>query len=99
MDDFDGSDVMSVVAMLEQLESAGGIPSKTFQVEVKTRIAESMMPDLPQEKKAAIRTEIEKGVQDQSAEEVAKREDVRLATISGSLRKETPKLPPQERAA
>jgi hypothetical protein len=99
MDDFDGSDVMSVVAMLEQLESAGGIPSKTFQVEVKTRIAESMMPDLPQEKKAAIRTEIEKGVQDQSAEEVAKREDARLATISGSLRKETPKLPPQERAA
>lgn len=99
MDDFDGSDVMSVVAMLEQLESAGGIPSKTFQVEVKSRIAESVLPDLAQDKKAAIRKEIEDGIPDQSADAVAKRDEARMNAISGSLRKESPKQFPQDQAA
>lgn len=96
MDDFAASDVFGIIEALNELEGAGGIPSKTFQVEAKTRIAESLMPDLSQATKNAIKKEIGEGVADQTAEAKEAREAAKLQAISGNLKNEKPgnKKPP-----
>lgn len=62
MDDFAAEDLAGIVSMFEMVEAAGGIPSKTFNVEMKAKLAESFLPELDQETKATIREELEKGV-------------------------------------
>jgi len=68
LDDFSADDLPGMVDMLEQVEKAGGIPSKTFNVEMKTRLAESFLPDLDQTTKAKIRKELEESVPDPKEE-------------------------------
>lgn len=96
LDDFAADDLPGLVGMFEQVESAGGIPSKTFNVELKRRLAESFLPDLPQDKKLKIREELEQGVEDQSAEAKRQREERQLNAIGGRLNNEASaaKTPP-----
>ncbi len=77
LDDFSADDLPGVVAMFEQTEKAGGIPSKTFNVEMKARLAESFLPDLDQATKAKIRKELEDGVPDPAEQAELEREAAR----------------------
>ena len=88
MDDFAADDLFGLVDVAEQMENFGGIPSKTFQVEFKTRLAESIMPDLDQAKKNEIKREIETGVGEQTVDAREEREARKLSAISSNLRKE-----------
>lgn len=89
LDDFGANDIVGMVEMLEQIETAGGIPSKTFNVEFKSRLAESLMPDLEFSKKQAIRKEIESGIDDQSADAKREREERQLGLIRQNMNGES----------
>lgn len=62
LDDFAAADIEGLVDVLDKVELAGGIPSKTFKVAIKQRLAESLLPDMDQAMKQTIRKEIEDGV-------------------------------------
>jgi len=62
LDDFAAADVGSLVDVLARVETdAGGIPSETFQAEVRIRIAEAML-DMDQALKTKVESEIRTGV-------------------------------------
>lgn len=59
LDDFAALDVVSLVETLDKVQTAGGIPSKTFNVQMKTRLAEALLRDADEATKAEIRKEID----------------------------------------
>ncbi len=69
LDDFAAADIMGMLDALEKVDKIGGVPSETFNAEMKSRIAEALLPDIPQKQKATIRKEIEEGVKKQAEEE------------------------------
>lgn len=69
LDDFAAADISGLLDVLEKVEKVGGIPSKTFNTQVKTRVAEALLPDLDQASKQAMRDEIDAGVEKQEQEE------------------------------
>ncbi len=80
----DAFDTQSTTSLLANATTSQlvGIPSRTFQVEVKTRAALAMVPDAEQSVKDKIRKEIEEGVAaeeqmrlDMKVSEEADRED------------------------
>lgn len=64
LDDFNADDLPGVVGMFKMVEDAGGVQSKTFNVEMQSRLAELFLPDLDQATKEAIRKELKDGVPD-----------------------------------
>jgi hypothetical protein len=58
LDDFAALDVAGLVETLGMVQTAGGIPSRTFDVQMKTRLAESLLRDVDEATKATIREEI-----------------------------------------
>lgn len=90
MDDFAADDVFGMVDLAEKLASSGGIPSKTFQVEFQSRLAQSVLTDVDQATKNTIKKEISAGVEEQTVEAQRTREDARLKAISGNLSREQP---------
>lgn len=72
LDDFAAADISALVDILERVEdpaTIGGIPSKTFNVAMKTRLADALLPDMDQETKQKIHTEIEQGVAEQEKQD------------------------------
>jgi len=63
LDEFATSDLMGFLEALTLIQAAGGIPSKTANVQIKTRVAEGFLPDIDQETRATIRKEIEDEIQ------------------------------------
>lgn len=92
LDDYSAGELPALVDTLERVEGSGGIPSKTWQVEMRSRIAESTLPDLDQVTKQKIRKELEAGIEDQSAQARNQREEQRMNAISKSLKNEPPKV-------
>lgn len=62
LDDFAAKDLDGLVDVLVKVGGVGGIPSPTFNKELKTRIADSFLPDLDQAVKQKIKDEIHEGV-------------------------------------
>ena len=62
LDDFAATDIGALVDVLEKVEKAGGIPSPTFNVAMKSRVAESLLPDMDQATKAKVAEEITAGI-------------------------------------
>ncbi len=62
LDDFAGIDTVGLIAMAMELNSAGGIPSPTWNAEFKKKLAEAMMPDIDEAVKQTIIMEIEEAV-------------------------------------
>lgn len=67
LDDFDAADLAALMELMTELVAAGNIRSKTFNVELQSRVAEAALPDLPQDKKDLIKQEIEDGVEAEEA--------------------------------
>lgn len=86
LDDFNAEDLPGVVEMFSLIEAAGGIPSKTFNVEMKAKLAESFLPDLTQEKKMKIREELEGGVltADEEFEREVEQQHTLAVTLAGT---------------
>lgn len=69
LDDFAGFDIGAFLVQLGLVnEKAGGIPSETFQIQAKTRIAEALLKDVDEGVKAQIRQEIKAGVENEPDE-------------------------------
>lgn len=68
LDDFAALDVTAFLENLKLVKDAGGIPSKTFQIEANTRAAESLLRDVDEATKQKIRKEIQAGTADPVAE-------------------------------
>lgn len=83
LDDFAALDVGGLAETLAQIKDIGGIPSKTWNVAIKTRLAEALLPDLDQETKAKVRKEIEDGEPEPGDELAAEVE--RLHALSAGL--------------
>ncbi len=64
LDDFAAFDVGAFLEQLKLVSESGGIPSRTFEVQSKTRVAEALLPDVDEATKTAIREEIEDGAVD-----------------------------------
>jgi hypothetical protein len=69
MDDFASSDIYGLLDALKTLKETGDVPSETYQFEMKSRIAEALLPDISQELKQTIRNEIKAGVKEKMEEE------------------------------
>lgn len=67
LDDFAAKDLSGLVDVLEKIDKFGGVPSRTFQIQMMRRLTESMLPDLDEKTKQTIRDELESGIADQSA--------------------------------
>jgi hypothetical protein len=61
LDDFAAVDLAGLVETLAGVQTIGGIPSKTFNELMKTRLAEGLLRDIDEETKATIRQEIKDG--------------------------------------
>jgi len=66
-EDFDAADLAALMELMTELLVAGGITSKTFKLELQTRVAEAAMPDLDEAKKAQIKQELADGIDDEEA--------------------------------
>lgn len=64
LDDFAALDVNGFAETLALVDKVGGIPSKTFEVQTKQRLAEALLRDLDETTKATIRKEIEANAKD-----------------------------------
>lgn len=87
LDDFAADDLAGLTTILKDVEAVGGIPSKTFQVECKKRLALAILPDLDETQKQNIAKEIEDGVEEQTAQAREDRELKRLTAIGGEISK------------
>lgn len=93
LDDFAAIDMAGLVESLENLQKAGGIPSRTFHVQMKYRLAEGYLPDIDEKTKAEIKKEIEDNVGDEIPDmhlvELAKMHDLanRIAAQDGGSAK------------
>jgi hypothetical protein len=75
---FSNADIGGLMNTLESLDKIGGIPSKTFNVELTTQLAEGILPDLDETKKIQIRKEIEANTPDGSAQDQELEQAVRV---------------------
>lgn len=64
LDDFAAFDITSFLEQLGLVKAAGGIPSRTFEIQSKTRLAEALLKDCDEQTKATMRKEIEDGAVD-----------------------------------
>ncbi len=62
LDDFAGIDTAGLVTMAMDIQKSGGIPSPTWNIKFKQKLAESAMPDNDEQSKSLIRTEIEESI-------------------------------------
>jgi hypothetical protein len=69
MDDFAAVDTSGLITLATDLTAAGGIPSKTFNGQLKIKLAEAIMPDLDEKTKETIRQEIVDGVENEPTQE------------------------------
>lgn len=76
--DFASADIGGLMNTLESVDKVGGIPSKTFNVEVKSKIAEAVLPDIDEAKKVQIRKEIEENTPDGSPQDQELQQMVRM---------------------
>src|SRR5262249_36838273 len=85
LDDYAAVDAKDLVEVLQGVDKAGGIPSDTFNIEVKTRLAEAFLPDLDEQKKEKMRAEIEDGVKNPPEPEdgIAALHDAAIAAADG----------------
>jgi hypothetical protein len=83
LDDFAALDVPGLVETLEKIKAMGGVPSRTFNVQVNTRVAEALLRDASEEVKATIRKEIEDGTPEPGEELEAEVE--RLHALASGL--------------
>jgi hypothetical protein len=60
LDEFAAVDVMGFLEALTLVQDVGGIPSRTANIHIKTKLAESLLAEADQATKATIRAEIEK---------------------------------------
>ncbi len=68
-DDFAGIDTGGLVTLCTDLQAAGGVPSKTFNAELKAKLAESVLPDIDEATKAVIRDEIKDSIENEPTPE------------------------------
>jgi hypothetical protein len=68
LDDFASADLSGLLSVLESVDKIGGVPSHTFNVEMKKRLAETLIPDLDQAMKVKIGQEIESGITEAEAQ-------------------------------
>jgi hypothetical protein len=80
LDDFAALDVDAFLANLALVGKVGNIPSKTFQIQAKTRVAEALLRDIDEPTKQKIRKEIEAGTAD-PVEERERELEAALATF------------------
>lgn len=59
LDDFASKDLGGLTEVLERVDRVGGIASRTFNVKIQQRLAESILPDLDEETRQQIKQEIE----------------------------------------
>lgn len=64
LEDFAADDLGNLVEIITKVDATGGIPSKTFNVQLKTKLAEALLPDMDQETKNKVREEIEANTKD-----------------------------------
>lgn len=64
LDDYAALDAQAFCETLKLLQETGGVPSRTFNVELNQRKAELMLPHMDETLKATVRKEIEDGTQD-----------------------------------
>lgn len=92
LDDFAAVDMAALVESLENLQKAGGIPSRTFQVQMKYRLAEGYLPDIDEKTKAEIKKEIEANVGDEIPDmhlvELVKMHDLATRIADGAGQKQ-----------
>jgi len=69
LDDFAAIDVGGLAEILAELETTGGIPSKTFNYEMKARLAEALLPDVEQATKETIKGEIQASLDEEEKAE------------------------------
>lgn len=69
LDDFASADIYGLLEALERLKKAGDIKSNTFRAEMEKRLADSLLPDVPQATKQTIKQEIDSGVAEAAAKE------------------------------
>lgn len=62
LDDFAALDAGGLMGMLVNLEKAGGIPSPTFEIQMKSRLAASLLGDVDESVKETIEDEIEDSI-------------------------------------
>lgn len=82
LDDFAAVDVASLVETLGMVQTAGGIPSKTFNTQIKSRLAEALLRDADEKTKAEIRKEIEANEPDPAEQPT---EEERLHALAAGL--------------
>jgi hypothetical protein len=87
LDDFAAFDLSSFLEQLALVGEAGGIPSRTFNIHVKQRVAEAMLRDADEAVKATIREEIKEGTPepgDELANDVAKMHALAAGLVNGN---------------
>jgi hypothetical protein len=87
LDDFAAFDLTAFLEQLTLTGEAGGIPSRTFNILAKQRIAEAMLRDVDEDVKATIREEIKEGTPepgDELANDVAKMHALAAGLVSGN---------------
>jgi hypothetical protein len=89
LDDFAALDIATLLENLKLLKEAGDIPSKTFQIKIKTRVAESLLRDEDEATKQTIRKEIADGTAD-PVEERQRELDAAAATFGPASSPERP---------
>lgn len=66
LDEFITADLLGFLTALQLVnDKIGGIPSNTANIQIKTKLVEGLLPEIDQETRAKIRTEIEDGVNNQ----------------------------------
>lgn len=75
LDDFAAFDLATFLANLTQVNGVGGIPSNVFLVQSRQRVAEAMLPDMPESLKQKMRKEIAAATQTQQDIIAAAHED------------------------
>jgi|GEM_PF-252404 len=86
LDDFAAADISGLVDTLEVVEKTGGIPSDTFNTQMKTRLAESLLPDMDEATKQIVREEIKAGIAEAKLKE-AKAEKEQADMMKAALNK------------
>ncbi|UOF77382.1 portal protein [Caudoviricetes sp.] len=83
LDDFAGVDTGGLLTMCGELQTAGGIPSKSFNADLKYKLATSMLPDADEARKQLYKREIEDNTPD-PAEDAALEREATLALLRSS---------------
>lgn len=97
LDDFAAVDIGSMLDSLKKIVDGGGIPSPTFMAEYLVRVAEGILPDLPQATKTTIRNEVVAGVKKLAEEESELSQmtkDLKAAEVENAKKPPAPVVPP-----